>query len=471
MTGDAAVATDDLFENAPCGLLVTTTDDVVIRTNQTFLDWTGFSAEDVLGRAFHYVLDPGSQAFYATRYQAELWARGAIREVAFTLIRADGTPMPILVNAEMTGQADPASTVVRMAIFDSTVRHDYEREMLTAKRLAEKSESSLRVLQEASSRFLAASTDIELSAELASIARDAFAASEVAVLLADERGNFRVAAGEKNEQMIRQLVAAWPIDPLSITVDAVISIASLDKAYAASTRVGDLLRKMRTEAFTAVPIAEGNRILGAIVCFFGRPRALDQQVLELQRALARQASLVLSRVRLQNQLERLARYDQLTGLANRTLVTERISQTLEVSRSRKNPIAIIFIDLDGFKLINDRLGHRVGDMVLQTVSDRMRAAVRDMDIVGRFGGDEFVIVCEDADADAARAIADRLASAVREPIPTLAADLRVTASVGVALHSSGSRRVETSDSLVRRADAAMYESKRSGSDHMTFSAS
>ena len=377
--------------------------------------------------------------------------------------------MPILVNAEIPTQEDPTSATVRMAIFDSTVRHDYEREMLTAKRLAETSEASLRVLQDASTRFMAASTDAQLSAALASIARDAFAASEVAVLLADERGNFRVSAGEQHEEVIRQLIAACPIDELYTSVDAVISIESLDEAYTESALVGDILRSMRTEALTAVPIAEGDSILGAIVCFYGRPRALDQQVLELHRALARQASLVLSRVRLQNQLERLARYDPLTGLANRTLLTERISRALEVSRSRDHSIAIIFIDLDGFKAINDRLGHRVGDMVLKTVSDRMRVAVRDTDIVGRFGGDEFVIVCEDADAEVARAIADRLAAAVREPIPTLAAEFRVTASVGVALHGSGSDRFETAESLVLRADATMYESKRSGSDRITLS--
>jgi diguanylate cyclase (GGDEF)-like protein/PAS domain S-box-containing protein len=457
-------STDDLFEHAPCGLLLTTADDIITRVNATFLEWTGYRRRDVIGRDFHGLLDPGSQAFYGTRYQADLWGREEMKEVAFQLVRADGSQMPILANARLVTSAVGERDGVRLAIFDSTARHDYERQMLEAKRQAETSEASLRVLQDASALFLGAMDETELADALGATARDAFAASDVAVVLY-EQGDYRAVHGEHLMPMLTALQAELPEKSAEVFHASMSTVSSLDDAYRLSTRAGDLLRASRAEAFTAVPIRAGDTVLGVLVCLFGRPRTFDQRSTDLHNALARQAGLVLSRVQLQAALERQAMHDHLTGLANRNLLDERVSHALAMARRGHEPVALIFTDLDGFKRINDDLGHRVGDGVLQTIARRMSGVVRDIDLVGRFGGDEFLVVCENTDGAAALLVSERLCAEISKPIEGLPAGYSVTASVGIAVSSSENE--ESGDSLILRADAAMYESKRSGGDRST----
>jgi diguanylate cyclase (GGDEF)-like protein len=182
-------------------------------------------------------------------------------------------------------------------------------------------------------------------------------------------------------------------------------------------------------------------------------------------ALALQASQVLVRLRLQAELERMALHDPLTGLANRQLLEERAESARSSALRSGHPLAVVFFDLDGFKAINDRHGHHVGDAVLQEVAERLRGAVRGGDFAARFGGDEFVVICEDADADGVGVVAERIRSAVARPLD--ATEGVVTASIGVAvLRGEGAGRV-TTDELIEQADAAMYHSKNGGRDRIT----
>ena len=457
---------DDLFEHAPCGLLLTTNDDVITRVNATFLEWTGFQRRDLIGREFHSLLDSDSQAFYAGDYRSGLREREELKEVAFLLVRADDTRMPILANATLVVTPAGDHDGVRLAIFDSTVRHDYELNMLEAKQQSETSEASLRVLQEASTRFLGAIDETELAEAIVSSARDAFEAFDAAVVLYD-RGDFRAVQGEHLMPLLAALQEELPDKSAAVFQSAVSTVASLDDAYRLSTRAGDLLREAGAEAFSAVPILDGATVLGVLVSLFERPRSFDQRAIDLHRALTRQAGLVLSRVQLQAALERQAMHDPLTALANRNLLDERISHGLAMSQRSREPVALVFCDLDGFKRINDELGHRVGDRVLQTVARRMTGAVRDIDLVGRFGGDEFLVVCENTDAAAAVLVTERLCAAIRQPIAGLPEGYSVTASVGIAVYSPDHSSQESSDSLILRADAAMYQAKRSGGDRAT----
>jgi diguanylate cyclase (GGDEF)-like protein/PAS domain S-box-containing protein len=461
-----AIPVEDLYNHAPCWLLLTTPDDIVLSVNATFLDWTGYTEAEVVGRDFHMLLETGSQAFYATRYQAELWAREEVREVAVTLVTADDSLMPVLLNSVLEQADGDGQSFVRLAVFDSTSRQDYEREMLLAKRQAEVSEASVRILQEASTRFLAALTEAEVAEALAEAACEAFAASDAAVALYDSTGVAYFAAGGHLSEPLLELKADRS-DDLPTLDDGPIIISSLDEAYAQSSRTGDILRSIRTEALTVVRIKDGDQNLGALVTTFGRSRQFDENAIELTQALVRQAGLVLSRVKLQVALHELAMHDQLTGLANRNLIDESLTHAMAVSARSATPIGLIFVDLDGFKAINDELGHRVGDMVLQTVATRMRSTVREVDVVGRFGGDEFVVICEGADERTALRIAERLISEIRQPMVGLPDGFSITASVGVAVHVTYDAPGTSTDSLIRRADAAMYESKRAGSDRAT----
>ena len=162
--------------------------------------------------------------------------------------------------------------------------------------------------------------------------------------------------------------------------------------------------------------------------------------------------------RLQANLRRLALQDPLTGLANRTLLDDRLRVALARAGRHGSLTGVLFLDLDGFKAINDEHGHHVGDELLRAVAARLRAVLRPADVVARLGGDEFVAVCEEITGlEEAHAIASRVEVAVAEPIPTDAGPLTVHASVGLAL-AEGARGADADD-LIRRADEAMYRAK------------
>ncbi|MCW2499074.1 MAG: hypothetical protein JWN87_750 [Frankiales bacterium] len=147
--------------------------------------------------------------------------------------------------------------------------------------------------------------------------------------------------------------------------------------------------------------------------------------------------------------------DPLTGLANRILMEERLRSVLSRDARSGQTTAVLFLDLDGFKAVNDVHGHAVGDQVLRTVADRLAAVVRPSDTIARLGGDEFVVLVEGATQDAVDSLVKRLQTAVGEPIATL--DLEVGVSIGVALSHGGESDAGT---LLGLADKDMYAVKR-----------
>ncbi|CAI8917211.1 diguanylate cyclase domain-containing protein [Pseudomonas soli] len=165
-----------------------------------------------------------------------------------------------------------------------------------------------------------------------------------------------------------------------------------------------------------------------------------------------------------NQLHRLAHHDPLTGLPNRLVFEERLEGALASARRNYSRVALVFIDLNGFKTINDSLGHAAGDQVLKTTATRLYEALRNSDSVARLGGDEFVTVLEGLSTertpeDEARVIAERLLVSLDTPISVGNTRRRVGVSLGIALFPEHG---QTRDQLIHVADLAMYEAKRSG---------
>lgn len=448
---------EDLYEHAPCGYLSTTLDGAIIRVNDTLLKWTGYRRADLIGRAFVSCFQPGSQLLFETRYRSVLHLHGEAKEVALSLRTADGEPLPILINGVVINDKAGRPHAVRAAVFDARRRQEYERELLKARRVAEASEGRVRVLQTASSTFAAATSDVALADRLADSARDAFAASQVSVYLRNDEDSLCLASGPpvlRSTASSEQLLDDALIDELQQTV------IHREGIRATAPSLASAMRSARVETLATMQVTDGTTRFGLLITSFKRARAFDDADIEVLETLALQAAHVLTRLRLQRRLEHLALYDQLTGLASRRLVHRLLADALSPERSHERAVAVIFIDLDGFKAINDELGHGAGDSALREIGDRLSAAIRQGDSVGRLGGDEFVVICADVDAEAVDRVVERLHAALSEPLTGRAHGVRVTCSVGVALHSDGASPLP--ELMIERADAAMYEAKRAG---------
>ncbi|MFP4512683.1 MAG: EAL domain-containing protein [Acidimicrobiales bacterium] len=207
---------------------------------------------------------------------------------------------------------------------------------------------------------------------------------------------------------------------------------------------------------------QSEELVGALVVLHREarePTAEEAMLLERSMNLA---AIAIDRHHLQTTLEHRAQHDALTGLPNRTALLEHIAAALGRARWSQHAVAVLFVDLDRFKLINDSLGHAVGDRLLELVADRFRAVLRPSDVVGRFGGDEFVVVCDElTDDQVAVALADRLRHELGTPFEVDGRELVVTASIGIA--STFDPDVDP-DALIRDADVAMYQAKGRGRD-------
>ncbi len=169
---------------------------------------------------------------------------------------------------------------------------------------------------------------------------------------------------------------------------------------------------------------------------------------------------ITARKLLENQLENLAHFDALSGLPNRVLFDDRLKLALAYAKREKKMLAVMFLDLDLFKEINDLYGHEVGDLVLKQVARRLSSCIRESDTVARLGGDEFVILLPmiDAETDAAM-VANKIVESISQPIIAVQTSLHVTSSIGIAIYPQHGVDEKL---LMLNADMAMYQAKRNG---------
>ena len=204
-----------------------------------------------------------------------------------------------------------------------------------------------------------------------------------------------------------------------------------------------------------VPIVLQDGIVGVVAV--GRQDAEVRSrpdVLERLTGMADLAATAFLNARFLESVQTEALQDPLTGLANVRMLSRAADRALE-THAEDHPVALLFVDLDGFKPVNDELGHDAGDDVLRTCGLRLKSAVRDTDTVARIGGDEFVVLMPHAGETAAQATADRLRAVLVEPIAVAGRQVRLSGSVGIALASSE----DDFRSLLKRADDAMYVAK------------
>jgi diguanylate cyclase (GGDEF)-like protein len=220
----------------------------------------------------------------------------------------------------------------------------------------------------------------------------------------------------------------------------------------------DACRRVGVRSMIVVPLVHTGQAVGVLKVMSTEPAHfsdLDTQILELM------ANFIASSLSNSFTFEleaRRALHDPLTGLPNRTLLMDRLTHQLYEARRYGRTFGVLFVDMDGFKGVNDSLGHDVGDAVLRAVAQQLSATLRAGDTLARYGGDEFVIVCQDVDASAEREIRERISAAVTTVAIDLALDRQTFgASVG-ATWSSGTE--SGPDALLKAADADMYRVKR-----------
>ena len=259
-------------------------------------------------------------------------------------------------------------------------------------------------------------------------------------------------------------LALWADTPSSGTLDIVGSFApgrEIPNFVGTQTRAEsfppapllDLLVAADRDICVVVPVRTATRDWG-LLAIVG---AVDSAAMrETYRHWAGMLGAALESQRLQAEVRKSALYDALTGLPNRRLFLERLTAAINRRDRSGTPFAVLFLDLDGFKLVNDSLGHPMGDRVLTTVGERIGREVRTVDTGSRFGGDEFAVLLEDTDHAGALLVAQRVQASLNQPIDLDGSDVSIGASMGIA---TSSLEYSTAEEILRDADTAMYRAK------------
>ncbi|MEN6374270.1 MAG: EAL domain-containing protein [Smithella sp.] len=209
---------------------------------------------------------------------------------------------------------------------------------------------------------------------------------------------------------------------------------------------------------TVVPInLRGKHYLIESIVDNTKRKQIQEQLTEANNSLRTE---IINREKIREEIEYLAYHDHLTGLANRLLFIDQLNHAMSLSKRMAKMLAIMFLDLDGFKLINDSMGHAAGDQLLKEVSKRLINTMRKSDLVARVGGDEFIIMIEnEEDIDTIKLVAEKILNCFRQPFRLKNNDCFITTSVGVAVYPTDG---EDAEKLIKNADIAMYKAKEKG---------
>jgi len=441
---------DLVAQSAPFGLVELSEAGVIVDANDLFTQWFYLFAHGVIGSRLADVFGVDEADLTAALL---LTAGGSGLSPATALLRpSESGSRPFLLASNKLVNGNTSVAVVD-ASRQQAFEEDVERAHLASLRESER----LQLLLLASVGFANATAAPELAEMLADSARLSFRADWASVHLI-EGGEFELAGGHN------PLAERWPADApatgtRTMELGQVLTITDPSDAEQFLPGVGitGVMEASGVHSIIVAPISDHGIPIGTVVCYFARRRTFDAQAEPLIRALAQQSAQVFTRLRLEERLRRSAMLDETTGLPNRRLFEQQFHDEAPAT-------AIMFLDLDGFKAVNDELGHATGDELLRLVAQRLRGVFRRTDAVARYGGDEFVAIIEATTSDDAMAIAERARAAIAEEFPELPEHCRVTASIGVALAETSGTRPPSVEQLIRLADRAMYLAKGRGGD-------
>ncbi|NLG75058.1 MAG: EAL domain-containing protein [Xanthomonadaceae bacterium] len=328
---------------------------------------------------------------------------------------------------------------------------------------------TLAVLSKLDRHILKSSELEEIVQAVLKHARDMLPCELLAVLVFDENcaDVARLHVARYAEEVITCETRVEVPAALGSLLDTCEPIVELQAGDAAFESVRDLISDWRADRrFGVLPIRTDKGVQGAVAIAYSTPNASDRASLDFALGLAERLAVAISNADRRHALVRQAHYDGLTGLPNRVLFKDRLAQRIAHGQRSRKQFALLFIDLDRFKNINDSFGHTSGDELLKGVAARFAEELSEMDTIARLGGDEFTIITSDIDsaADAANAAQTVLSALAR---PVLLGDIEhfVSASIGIAVYPQDG---VTTDILLRNADIAMYRAKAAGAGRFAY---
>jgi diguanylate cyclase (GGDEF)-like protein/PAS domain S-box-containing protein len=452
----AAAMADDrfqrAFEHSPLGMAISDLELRIIDANAAFGAFLGVDPAELEGRTVASLSHPGDMELNVRNHRALLAGEAAHYTMEKRYVRADGE----LVWGQLT------VSLVRDDDGDPLFVHAQVEDISARRRAAESLDRRARHGEDAAElgRIALVAADLgELAQRIAEVVADRVGADGCSIteVAGDALHSLAVVGtapgrrpGERWRMRERSLAG------LTLPHDGPLVIDDLTSGEVDAS--AELLQSgMRTAMAVAV---EGRDGPAAIVAVFGAgPREWTDDQRHFLHVVANIMGSAIERAAREAAAVHRAVHDPLTGLPNRDLFADRLELTLARARRGAPRPAVLIADLDQFKLVNDSLGHQAGDELLRGVAPRLAAAVRDTDTVARFGGDEFVVLCDGVSGETqALQLAERLAGTLDEPVYVGGAPVYVSASLGVAVAG----RDSDADSLLRDADAALYRAKARG---------
>jgi diguanylate cyclase (GGDEF)-like protein/PAS domain S-box-containing protein len=277
---------------------------------------------------------------------------------------------------------------------------------------------------------------------------------------------YRCGVGWPAEWVGRRTVALQPGDPLERLLSRGEPLVTLDYAAQTSFAVPEDIAAFGIRSSVRAPIFGSQGAFGLLAAHTTQTRRFSEDEVNFLRSVANILAVAIERKRAEERLTYLAQFDPLTGLPNRHLFHDRLNQTLAHAKRSGHSMAMLFIDLDRFKLVNDTLGHAGGDKLLREAAARLQRCLRSGDTVARFGGDEFGAILTELGASGdAGLVAQKIIEALQQPFHLDGNEVYVTASVGITVFPADG---EDAGTLIMNSDAAMYRAKEQGRDNYQY---
>ena len=452
----------DLYEFAPVGYLTLTSQGLISRINLTGASLLGVERKNLPHQRFaSFVIGEDRDRWHQHFLRLTRSAGRGIAELV--LQRGDGTVFTaqldcmcekVIADDTTTHVLSGSAPSLRIALTDISERKAFERQQL---------------LREADLEQLVAERTTELQAwgeqlerRVAERTAELHAAEAKYRLIAENAGDLIAMLDREGRRLYASpsFQAYFPDDQVTSGADSLAIVHPEDK---------DRIRQIFIET---VETGKGRRAEFRCISKDGRIHHFESESDPVRDASGRVSYVVAvsrditERRAAEEQVRYLAHHDMLTGLPNRALFSERIDHALTQARRRHSRVAVMFVDLDRFKVFNDSLGHLVGDRLLKVVAERLRACLREEDTVARLGGDEFAVLINDCEGEQTFAmIAQKVIDALGVTIMVDERELNVGASIGISVYPDDGDSAET---LLEQSDMAMYQVKSAGRNHIRF---